>query len=84
MAYANNRRVITSPSPSPGAQILKLTKSKIDFSTNNVEIGSAVHSADVHYVIPAYSKQENLLDGCRHVSYGNRPNCCCIPHLLSF
>ena len=45
--------IVVSPLAHPlilGLNFLKLTKSKIDFSTNNVEIGSAIHSADVHYV----------------------------------
>ena len=33
-----------------GLNFLKLTKSKIDFNTNNVEIGSEIHPADVHCI----------------------------------
>ena len=33
-----------------GLNFLKLTKSKIDFNTNNVEIGSTIHPADVHSI----------------------------------
>ena len=33
-----------------GLNFLKLTKSNIDFDTNNVEIGSKIHPADVHCI----------------------------------
>ena len=33
-----------------GLNFLMLTKSKIDFNTNNVEIGSEIHPADVHCI----------------------------------
>ena len=38
-----------------GLNFLKLTKSKIDFNTINVEIGSKIHPVDVHCVIYAIS-----------------------------
>ena len=38
-----------------GLKFLKLTKSKIDFSTNNVEMGSVIHPADVRCVTNSIS-----------------------------
>ena len=38
-----------------GLNFPRLTKSKIDFNTNNVEIGSTIHPADVHCVTTSSS-----------------------------
>ena len=38
-----------------GLNFLKLTKSKIDFETNNVEIGSKIYPADIHCITSSNS-----------------------------
>ena len=55
MVYASNCRVIIITSLILGLNFHKLTKSKIDFDTNNVEIGLKIHPADVHCITDSTS-----------------------------
>ena len=39
----------------PGLNFLKLTKSKTEFKTNNIEIGSKIYPAEVHCITSSNS-----------------------------